>query len=980
MAAKNHHSILNRLFMLVLLLSLFGSTLQGGVVSAANAEKDTPPPTTDSANTTLTAPEVLVNTTGVSDFYRVGTVVYWHTVGDCYTPPAIVAGAADPAVPNATNLADVPEATLRLSLIGSTQQRKLYSKDIRATNNCAPYGFSRVVGDDNYAYWVDATGLVKLSRNANLGDVPTVVSATFNDKLPYEIAIGGNYIFLSRAAPTCTGICIIDYPIMKMVDKSTGAVTGLDCSLNGCPYGHNMKADPNGRYLYYLNSSNTLYRKTLDNSSATISIATNVTAYYPEGRFATNIFFGTFSDKLFYAKGKQIFSRDYENSTTTAIYTSNSITPVSINELISDRSSLFFFEVREEYCPSCLIHTYTGWLFRALRTSSVGSNIYQTTPGVYSTIDTTFGLVSDNVKLYWLDGKNIIRLSDQATALPKSPMQVTGIEVVQSVQTLTNSVALIQGKRTFARVYVKSTDSSRDVPGVTARLQAFWLGASAWSDWIEPTNISSITVKRNPKRIHLNDGFLFELPWAWINSFNLVLKVELNPAHNPEESDGYANNIVTSKTFILNPSPRLEIRLFDYSYSMAGTTFAPDPSEDQGNIDWITNAYPVSDSSYGFYGSGTGLVWESFPVMDDALADLVRYPSYPCEDKDTNKNPNDNLPDCENLRASEYVSSQIGGMRGGLENAQHDTDNTSYYGLIPPGKEMRGYPSKEVTYFPRGLDSDKDASGPAGAKWLGWYAGHEVGHSLGLGHPGTAGNTNECGIKGGDSYPTYAHAKIGTSDNTTSVMGFWDKPAATYPRYDDTNLYLSSGTYDMMAYCLPQWISDENYTRIFQSLTGYTPVSLPTKAQSTQSAGDWLAVYGGIYDSKNKATMDYLEHKTGTVTIPPIVAGPYAIRLLNSGGSTLVDYAFTPTTTDDSPVKLYGQVVALVAGTSKVQIVRLSDQVVMAEHAVGSSNPSVSNVVIVNKVEPVKGSITLSWSASHPDNLPLTFKHPLQQR
>ena len=119
--------------------------------------------------------------------------------------------------------------------------------------------------------------------------------------------------------------------------------------------------------------------------------------------------------------------------------------------------------------------------------------------------------------------------------------------------------------------------------------------------------------------------------------------------------------------------------------------------------------------------------------------------------------------------------------------------------------------------------------------------------------------------------------------------------------------------------------------------------------------------------------MDYLEHKVGNVLIPAIVPGLYTIRLLDVNNVTLANYAFTPSGADDAPVSLYGQVVAFVAGTRKVQIIRNADQAVLAEHAVSGSNPTISDVALVNPPNPVSGTVTLSWQAGDPDNLPLTF-------
>ena len=111
-------------------------------------------------------------------------------------------------------------------------------------------------------------------------------------------------------------------------------------------------------------------------------------------------------------------------------------------------------------------------------------------------------------------------------------------------------------------------------------------------------------------------------------------------------------------------------------------------------------------------------------------------------------------------------------------------------------------------------------------------------------------------------------------------------------------LALGTKTFDVMAYCLPQWLSDQNYVRIYQNLTGNTPFG-PTIA-NPQHNGNWLVVYGSIVSGTNTAYMDYVQHTIGNVTVPARVPGNYAIRLRDSSGNVLQDYAFTPNAETDS--------------------------------------------------------------------------------
>jgi len=950
---------MNRRSLIVLLLCavLVSITLVRSVSAAPQAPQD--------------FPEILVASGTVSDFTRVNTVLYWHSAGSCYTPPG------GPSSPTLTS--DVGEAVTRTSTIYASPTRGLYFKDLRATNSCNPYVFSRVVADDNFLYWVDATGLVKLSKNANVGDTPQILSSSFADQKPYQIAVGYQYIYLSRDGYSSCGPigCFFNNPLLDKIDKTTGAITGLDCSfVSGCPYGINLKVDPGENYLYYIDTGGTLQRMDLSNPTTIHPLATNVHSYFPEGvRYSPCgqvlcVFDYVFIGRGVVAAGNTHEIIRYNNRTETAvnIYTSTWPYDVSINDIAVDDNEIFFFEAREDVpCNGCFL-TYTPWLFRSGRSNaSTLANIYQYSSS-FNSIVTSYDLDTDGVKVYWTDSGDIKRLSNQASALPKSPMHITGMEVTQGVQTTGNSVPLIRGKRTFVRVYVKSDDATRDVPGVTARLRATWTGGSG--DWIDPTNVFAITVKRSPSRQQLNDAFLFELPWDWVSGDNLQLTAELNPGHNPEQTDNYANNVLTSATFHLNPPPRLEIRLFEYYYAMGGTLFGPAYGEKFGNIDWIRRAYPVDDSNGNLQTPGGGLRWTWTTIRDDALTALVRYPSVPCESKDTTSTPDPKLPDCQNLRASAYVASQIAGMRDGLKS-YGDTDSTTYYGLIAGGSEQRGNPPVTVSYFPRGQDGGKNGAGPAGNGYLGWYAGHEVGHSVGLGHPATASAAQECGIKGGDATPNYPHAHIGSNDDATNVEGFLDTPSYNYPRYDNTNLALGSTTFDVMAYCLSQWLSDQNYVRIYQNLTGSAPFG-PT-IDTPQVNGNWLVVYGSIVSGTNTAYMDYLQHTIGSVTVPARVPGNYAIRLRDGSGNVLQDYAFTPNAETDSSLLSFGQVVTFAIGTRDIRIVRLSDQQVLADKPISLNPPTVGTVHVISTSLPATGVVTVTWSAADLDGDPLKF-------
>jgi hypothetical protein len=334
-----------------------------------------------------TVPSILVASGIVNDFSRVSTVLMWHSAGYCYN------GSTAPSTAAPASTTDVLETVTRVSVIYASPNHELYSKDIRATNACNPYVFSRVVYDGTFAYWVDATGLVKMSKDANLGDAPTLVSAAFNDQQPYQITLDSQYIYLSRAAYGSCGLFCATRATMDKVDKTTGAVAGLDCTLLlGCPYGVDLKVDPSGRYLYYIDTNGSLEQMNLSSPTTIVKLADHVTSYFPEGVVLAGCggLYCWNNDYIFIAHGLTAAGQTHEilrydnsygaNPQSTVIYTSSYTLGDSINDLVVDSNEIFFNELRENVpCVGCFLTTYTGWFYRSGRANASSlANIYQT--------------------------------------------------------------------------------------------------------------------------------------------------------------------------------------------------------------------------------------------------------------------------------------------------------------------------------------------------------------------------------------------------------------------------------------------------------------------------------------------------------------------------------------------------------------------------------------------------------------------------
>ena len=274
---------------------------------------------------------------------------------------------------------------------------------------------------------------------------------------------------------------------------------------------------------------------------------------------------------------------------------------------------------------------------------------------------------------------------------------------------------------------------------------------------------------------------------------------------------------------------------------------------------------------------------------------------------------------------------------------------------------MRGKGGNGVAVGPAGTDTwgwDSDGA------YTDWYTAHEVGHAIGLDHP-TPGSA-ECEHSASDSNYPYAGAQIGPGGN--QIMGLRQYTGLDGFVYE---LYSDDDWHDMMSYCDYQWISDYSFERLRSLLNQnqQRPLQLAPVGQ------ELLGVFGVLHTDTETAVFQILQQFDSGAAIPPLVAGDYAIRLVNGQGTTLAEYAFTPIAADDGDetALTFGQIVDWVAGTESVQIVALASGDVWVATAVSPNPPEVSNVMLLNPPNPVDGDVTLQWTATDADGDPLSF-------
>ncbi|MCB0033690.1 MAG: BACON domain-containing protein, partial [Anaerolineales bacterium] len=478
-----------------------------------------------------------------------------------------------------------------------------------------------------------------------------------------------------------------------------------------------------------------------------------------------------------------------------------------------------------------------------------------------------------------------------------------------------------------------------------------------------------ITVRNSPNRLDTDQSFLFRLPFWAISGGSLQVRARLNPGGFPlEPVNGASDNTMLSPNYPVYTSPRLGLLLAEFTYTLNGVTYRPQGT--LANATWISRAYPLG---YRLVGGEyePGLEWNSVAVEDSQLGARVGRMLPQCEAYVVRDDKNNITEDNREFCASDYVNGRLARVRY-LFGAP---SSTFIYGEIPD--------SGLANFFPRGQAHEgRISSGPDAVVWNGYYAGHEVGHTAALGHPEQSivagcidrfyeldkdGNPDFSKPIRGDAKPTYPKAHIGPDNNSVNGLtyanfsGRWRWEVLPGSQWDD-----------MMGYCNQpnwphQWISDQNYERIYSFLAPAL-ADADADVQQVPQAGDYLALFGSIAPAGNQAAIALFERWSEVMAMPDITAGEFVLRQFDQNDQLLsgVSFAAADGTEGWRPFEL---VVPAEAGVARVAIVRASDNLIIAEQSISANVPTLSVPTAVLDGD----EIQIAWQGSDADGDTLAY-------
>jgi hypothetical protein len=524
-------------------------------------------------------------------------------------------------------------------------------------------------------------------------------------------------------------------------------------------------------------------------------------------------------------------------------------------------------------------------------------------------------------------------------------IKADALEITQGVQDGKNRIPLVDGKRTYVRLYahilrpgeggVFTTDSRLPVLGtscvVDAKLTAQTGSRVVTLEPLDQDGVDTVTTARVDrfKRSEPGYGFLFELPsTATLSTTSLT--AEVNP--NGTINENRTNNVVHG-TASFRVVPRIPLTIDRLSYFVGFVNhYDTSLAEAAQMVRWIQRAFPLP----GVDWRSPSLEWGNTTVSGGSFTDLT----------------------CDDLNAAR-MTRDLGFPADENELIQLWTSNKRTYGMVDDaGGFMRGCASKvKITGDDRpgceGEACDFELFGPFAAGPTGdppnlaafwdtdgsygdWYGGHELSHTYGRRHvfcSGSEGGAGPWPYPGGLISPSSpdADAIVGFDIETQEVYGF-------------------NKGHDLMTYCDYQWTSDILYKYLLDFFGSSDPVPPPTGPTD-----DNICVIGTLGTKKEPdGQLQPIFHSgTPTLSLTHKAHGSskYAIVQKGADGSVLGRQRFKPVKVS-SGAPLGGQKVKdvrslmvlrclrFIPGTTAIEVTGPGKRVLGSIHP-GTSSPTV---------------------------------------
>jgi hypothetical protein len=528
-----------------------------------------------------------------------------------------------------------------------------------------------------------------------------------------------------------------------------------------------------------------------------------------------------------------------------------------------------------------------------------------------------------------------------------SNIRAAHLGVTQGVQTWDHTVPLLEGKRTYVRLWYSLENP---VPNyaykTTAELKVYRNGYHV--DTLLPINNFAGTLFLSQSNWYHFPGatFIFELPTAYTTG-ETRLEGMIDPANEIPESDNFDNDIERTVTF----EPVRDHFMFWYL------------------VKHIATDGTVSETLFEQVGRSWNYAENALPFAPNDMDVHVRFLEWDEATMGTMT--------CEGVN-SLLIDHWL---------AEGPSLVGIYYGFMP------GQGTKSCS---SGIPAN------AASSWVGnsrSTMAHELGHAYSRHHTqdprydeGGSAYDIGCGAKTGcwfwgflgpwcaGSFEEYPYSNGFISPYNFYVYGFYHNFRIESPDWADEFVIPYHDWKDLMTYCRPQiWPSDFTYKRIYERHFTPLPLSGGPEGLAVQSTTqvtptDSLVAVGTIVSSTGEIEMQRLYVLPDVTWAPEPDPGEFAIVLRDATNAELLRHEFTGGLVDVEDfgnVFSFGELVPYVDGTVRVDIEGPTG--VLTSVLSGASPPTVT-VVRPNGGEVLSGQTAqVRWTASDPDGDPLSY-------
>jgi hypothetical protein len=811
-------------------------------------------------------------------------------------------------------------------------------RTLHNAGNTGPFIQSNLAVDNTHVYWIGSDFQIRrLPRSATTSTAPEVIGSTAytTATLRFEIDVDANYIFWTESnlsSPVSGRLYRMPKAGGERRLMAERTITGF-----GQGYFQQLRADGNGGAYYVSTFLNTLFHTRPEGSGFT-STALGIAGVASYTLSDTHIYWAEKLSNLIIKRAPRS-----NPSTGETLENRGNVGNPTAPVIAVDANNVYWQETRGS----------TGPIFRRSLTGGSPAQITNLLQGASA-------LVSNGRYLFWNSGA-IYRLPVNASTWTLD-LEVSGLEVVQTIQNPTNDVPLVSGKETFVRVFPGILSSTPPRTNVDLWPNVLLYGTRGGTP-LPGSPLEPVYSTGNPRSVgttinrrDVNNGVWFRLPASWTDG-TVQLRAVVNPRRVQAETNYTNNEITRSASFARKAPICLDIKPVSTERGVTITRWPRDEGARRFIQAFFQRAeqllpthelrvfmrggdplrkprwYLVESDPFGLSRTNADSGWMLFLLKVSTLFDGNLCP--------------DGGRTIRTVMAQDFPDREVNGM--------NLADTVLFFTFWEPaGGFAQNVPGGGVTLA------------------------HEIGHAYGRGHVNCPVGVPD-GVDGGYPHPPCQIDTSGPNEHLGFDRGLPFSPGRT------PGLLLPETTGDLMSYAHqiphPRWTSNYTWLGIFNQINNRSSAVAAVEeveASTPQSTLSFIVtgfISGTVAEMRESFELPepLLSQVTAQINASTVESPDYRIRAFN-GTTLLVDRPLRIASAEgdlgpgmpEPDLTGFFQRLDLPARPTRIEVVRVTGGSVIGGLNV-SPNPPAVTITAPTAGSSVDRTLTAGWNASDPD-------------